>query len=82
MYFIIVRNIILLVMDGMDNEIAYKKYVKNHYLPNRLTLILYLVQKNHKYFGHYPMNYLRSLGISNVRTSHYIVLDMDLHLSS
>ena len=27
------------------------------------------------------MNYLRSLGISNVMTTHYIVLDMDLHLS-
>ena len=69
-------------MDKVENEQVYLKYVKNHYLPNRLTLLLYLVQKEHKYYRHFPMNYLRSLGISNVRTSHYIVMDMDLHLSS
>lgn len=69
-------------MDRVDNDQAYVDYVKNHYLPNRLTLLLYLVQKKHRYYGHFPMNYLRSLGISNVRTSHYIVMDMDLHLSS
>ena len=68
-------------MDKYSNQDAYINYIKNHYLPARLTFILYLVQKNHSYYGHFPMNHLRSLGISNVMTTHYIVLDMDLHLS-
>ena len=78
---IVSRNIIIVVMDTVDKEKVYLDYIRNHYLPPRLTLLLYLVQKNHKYFNHFPVNYLRSLGISNVNTSHYIVMDMDLHLS-
>ena len=76
------RHIILVVMDTTDTERTYLTYIRNHYLPSRLTLLLYLVQQNHKYYDHFPVNYLRSLGISNVNTSHYIVMDMDLHLSS
>ena len=78
---IVSRNIIIVVMDTVDKEKVYLDYIRNHYLPPRLTLLLYLVQKNHKYYNHFPVNYLRSLGISNVNTSHYIVMDMDLHLS-
>ena len=78
---IVSRNIIIVVMDKYSYQDAYINYIKSHYLPARLTFILYLVQKNHSYYGHFPMNYLRSLGISNVMTTHYIVLDMDLHLS-
>ena len=79
---IVGRHIIIIVMDTANKEIVYLDYIRNHYLPSRLTLLLYLVQKNHKYYNHFPVNYLRSLGISNVNTSHYIVMDMDLHLSS
>ena len=75
------RHIIIIVMDSVDKEKVYLDYIRNHYLPSRLTLLLYLVQENHKYYNHFPVNYLRSLGISNVNTSHYIVMDMDLHLS-
>lgn len=79
---IVGRHIIIIVMDTANKEKVYLEYIRNHYLPPRLTLLLYLVQKNHKYYNHFPVNYLRSLGISNVNTSHYIVMDMDLHLSS
>lgn len=74
-------HIIIIVMDTANKEKVYLEYIRNHYLPSRLTLLLYLVQKNHKYYNHFPVNYLRSLGISNVNTSHYIVMDMDLHMS-
>ena len=79
---IVGRHIIIIVMDTANKEKVYLEYIRNHYLPSRLTLLLYLVQKNHKYYNHFPVNYLRSLGISNVNTSHYIVMDMDLHMSS
>ena len=55
--------------------------MNNHYLPSRLTMIFYLVDESRADYISFPINYLRSLGISNVKTTHYIVMDMDLHLS-
>lgn len=45
-------------------------------LPNRVTTLVYSVQSSV-----FPINLLRNLGIRNVETSHFIVLDMDLMLS-
>jgi singapore isolate B (sub-type 7) whole genome shotgun sequence assembly, scaffold_4 len=46
------------------------------YLPDRVTTLVYSVQSSE-----FPINLLRNLGIRNVETSHFIVLDMDLMLS-
>ena len=68
-------------MGKYEEENKYLNYVKSHPLPQRFVLIMYLVDKSNKQYNHYPMNYLRNLGISNVYTTHYIVMDMDLHIS-
>ena len=68
-------------MDKYDEENKYLNFIKSHPLPERFVLILYLVDKTSEQYYHYPMNYLRNLGISNVMTTHYIVMDMDLHIS-
>lgn len=69
-------------MGTLDLEKECLAYIRDHYLPTRLTLLLYFVGKSRPEFGHYPMNAMRSFGISNVETSHYIVMDIDLHVSS
>ena len=46
------------------------------HLPKRVTTLVYTVK--HSVF---PINLLRNLGIRNIQTSHYMVLDMDLMLS-
>ena len=68
----------LVIKEKVEAESRLLKYIQSHYLPSRLTIILYLVDKHHPQYNRFPVNYLRSLGISNVRTSHYIVLDIDL----
>ena len=76
------RNVMMVIKEKKEAESRLLKYIQSHYLPSRLTVILYLVDRNHPQYDRFPVNYLRSLGISNVRTSHYIVLDIDLHPSS
>ena len=57
-------------------------FVNTHYLPKRLTLLLYIVDPLHPHFNHFQVNLLRNLAIRNIVTSHFLVLDMDLRLSS
>lgn len=71
----------IIVKGSLHKESIYKNWITNHYLPSRLTMIFYLVDKSRPDSNTFPINYLRSLGISNVNTTHYIVMDMDLHLS-
>ena len=66
----------LVIKEKVEAESRLLKYIQSHYLPSRLTIILYLVDKRHPQYNRFPVNYLRSLGISNVRTSHYIVLEV------
>ena len=69
-------------MGALNLESECLAYIRDHYLPSRLTILLYLVGPSRPEYGHYPMNAMRSFGISNVQTSHYIVMDIDLHVTS
>ena len=68
-------------MKSDDQYLITDKLNKYHY-PDRLTLILYLVDKQHPHSKGFPINYLRNLAIRNIRTTHFIILDMDLRVSS
>ena len=46
--------------------------------PDRVRIILFLVRQREKYYNDFPVNLLRNIGIVNIITSHYIVLDMDM----
>ena len=45
-------------------------------LPERVTTLVYKLPSSV-----FPINFLRNLGIRNIETSHFMVLDMDLMLS-
>ena len=45
---------------------------------DRITIITYRLRNN----GFFPINKLRNLGIRHIRTTHYMVLDIDLMVSS
>ena len=45
-------------------------------IPDRVITIVYTVESSI-----FPINFLRNLGIRNIETSHFMVLDMDLMLS-
>ena len=46
------------------------------HLPERVTTLVYTLASSV-----FPINLLRNLGIRNIQTSHFMVLDMDLMLS-
>ena len=47
----------------------------------RITLLVYLSSATAFFHSNYPINILRNLGIRQVRTSHFLLLDMDMWLS-
>ena len=64
-----------MVLNGLvSSDDTIIEYLNSHYLPDRLTILLYLMPKK----GTFPVNLLRNLGIRNIETSHFQVLDMDL----
>ena len=56
--------------------------LQKRYLPTRLTILLYVVDRMHPHYSHFPVNFLRNLAIRNIRTTHFLVLDMDLRMTS
>lgn len=68
---------LVLVINGRaDREGEMITYINSHYLPSRLTVILYLIPIGEKVA--FPVNMLRNLAIRNIETTHYQILDMDL----
>ena len=66
---------LVVVLNGvLSSEDTIVEYLNSHYLPDRLTILLYLMPKK----GTFPVNLLRNLAIRNIETSHFQVLDMDL----
>lgn len=47
-------------------------------LPPKFTVILYIVEPKDPDFFDFPVNRLRNIGIRNVRTTHFLMLDMDM----
>ena len=69
----------LIVVNGkVEEEKAIIDYLREHYIPKRLTLLLYLVSPRIQQYKTFPVNMLRNLAIRNVRTSHYMIMDMDM----
>lgn len=71
---------------------SLKKQIRSSDYPSRLHIILYIVKDRSKDCVHslvegkmmcvlqkvYPINRLRNIAISNVKTTHFIVFDMDM----
>ena len=69
----------LIVVNGkVEEEKAIIDYLREHYIPKRLTLLIYLVSHRNPQYKTFPVNMLRNLAIRNVRTSHYMIMDMDM----
>lgn len=48
---------------------------------SRIRFVTYICKNGSFFSKNYPINILRNLGIYNVKTSHFMVLDMDMWLS-
>lgn len=45
---------------------------------DRLTILFYGYRPNNKYAKDFPVNLLRNVGIRQIKTSHFLMLDMDM----
>ena len=61
-----------------EDKYALNDWLATTYLPDRVTIITYRL----KFKGYFPINKLRNLGIQHIQTTHYMVLDIDLMVSS
>ena len=48
----------------------------------RVTLLAYISQPDSFFHDNFPINIIRNIGIRHVTTSHFILLDMDIIISS
>ena len=78
---IIFRPIVLVIYATSSQEIHLVRYISSHYIPKRVTILFYLVSRYQKSSSIFPINRLRNLAIRNIRTTHFLILDMDLRLS-
>ena len=75
----VTRSPLVIVLNGpIGFESIMLSFVESHYLPPRLTLLLYLIGDTSPEKGQFPVNKLRNLGIRNIATTHFQILDMDL----
>ena len=76
--FLMYSPMIIVVNGHSDEERAISEYIRNTYLPSRLTIIMYLMGHKNPMTKQFPVNLLRNLAIRNVETTHYLIMDMDL----
>lgn len=75
------RPIVLVIHCTPHYELFILRYLSSHHIPDRVTILLYLVAKSHPFYSVFPINHLRNLAIRNIRTTHFLILDMDLRVS-
>ena len=84
---VIDRNLVVVLQCPDYEEQSVIQFINTHYFPPRFTLILFLTDDEHVYSTSFPVNYLRNLAIRNIAivntvTTHFLVMDMDLRLTS
>ena len=62
----------------IDESEAFHTWISTTHFPKRVTIISYSLRSG----NYFPINKLRNLGIRHIRTTHFIVLDVDLMVSS
>ena len=79
---LIFSKLVVVFLCNDSSELEIVTLLQKRYLPQRLTILLYVVDKMHPHYSHFPVNFLRNLAIRNIRTTHFLVLDMDLRMTS
>ena len=73
-------KVIVVVFVYPSEHPQFLRFLQNHHFPKRLLLVEFIPLASNRI--RFPINRLRNLGISYCTTSHYIVLDMDVWLST
>lgn len=57
-------------------------FLNTHHLPSRLTTLLLVTSQRSAFGSSFQVNLLRNFAIFNLRTTHFLMLDMDVRVSS
>ena len=60
-----------------SEEEALVEFIQSKHYPSRFHIILYIVEDTEWNASTYPMNAMRNVAIEKVKTTHFLVLDMD-----
>ena len=60
-----------------SEEESLIQFIQSRHYPSRFHILLFIVEDTEWSVSVYPMNVLRNEGIRRVKTTHYLVLDMD-----
>ena len=78
-YILLYASYLVLVISYTNEEaMELNDWLATTYFPERVTIITYRLRSK----ARFPINTLRNLGIKHIRTTHYMVLDIDLMVSS
>ena len=73
---------IVVAIHCMESEFGnFIGFINSYQFNNRLKFVVFLVETNEMNANTFPMNYLRNIAVDYVRTSNYLVLDMDEWIS-
>lgn len=74
--------IIFIVSAPVSKERELIQSIRRSHLPNRVEIILCLIQKRNVYSDHLPINILRNVGLRESSTSLVLVIDSSKYPSS
>lgn len=64
-----------------EQQSLLSRFLQSHSFPDTVQIYISVSEPFCYSATHFPINYLRNFAIQHVRTSHFVVLDMDLHFS-
>lgn len=73
---------LLAVQVPSQSQAMVLQFLNTHHLPSRLTVLLYITARGSARSTVFQINTLRNLALFNLRTTHFIVMDVDTRVSS
>lgn len=59
-------------------ETLVRRDIEGMSVDQRVFFVLYIAKPNHHYYYDFPVNYLRNVCIRQIKTSHFMFLDIDM----
>lgn len=73
--------IFMIHITSEEHQTLLSRFLQSHSFPESVQIYVSLSEQFCYSATHFPINRLRNYAIQHVRTSHFVVLDMDLHFS-
>lgn len=62
----------------VEQEATVREVIEGMSVDEQVFFVLYIAKPNHHYYYDFPVNYLRNVCIRQIKTSHFMFLDIDM----